>query len=169
MEKWLTRFYIGLGFSHPHELNEDIIADSLGIELFYLPSPSMRYEAGLYRSITLNSTLSKKKQREHFYHELGHILRGHAGKQTMMEKPFRELQEAQASHFLMYAAIPFYMVSTLKMPCQEGDFICLLADEFKVTHELAARRLDQIKRRIYQGKMDELRYASRTNARRAHG
>lgn len=156
LEKWLTSYYIGLGISQPNDLNEEHIADSLDIELYYRPGPSMRYEAGNYRSIIVNSTLSKEVQREHFYHELGHILRGHTGKQTIMKQPFRELQEAQAAHFVMYAAIPFYMVCALTLPRIERDIIHLLAHEFRVTYELAARRLDQIKRRIFQGKMDEL-------------
>ncbi|WP_051925659.1 ImmA/IrrE family metallo-endopeptidase [Brevibacillus borstelensis] len=151
LEKSVSQFYLRLGIIHPSDLSEETIASALDIELFREPYPSMCYQEGDYTSILIDSRQSRATQREHFYHELGHILRGHVGKQHKMIKSFRRLQEEQAEHFTIYAAIPFYMVSKLLLPQDERDTVKLFADEFGVTYELASRRLYQIKNRIYHG------------------
>ena len=155
LELWVTKLYTNLNFRYPSDLNEEIISDSIGIELFFKPKPSMRYDSGDYKSITIDSRQPRRQQRVLFYHELGHILRGHTGKQHMMEKAFRELQEAQASHFIMYAAIPFYMVVQMDLPHCDRDIISLFVQEFGVSDKVARDRVDQINRRIFQGQVDE--------------
>jgi Zn-dependent peptidase ImmA (M78 family) len=148
LEKWVGAFYAELGMRHAGDLREEAVADALGIDLVYRPCPSMRYEAGRYRCITINSALPRPVQREQFFHELGHILRGHTGKQLEMRKSFRDLQEAQASQFQLYAALPFFMVSKLRLTDCQTHPACLLAQEFGVTRQLAEKRLAQIRRRI---------------------
>jgi Zn-dependent peptidase ImmA (M78 family) len=148
LEKWVGAFYADLGMRHAGDLREEVVADALGIDLVYRPCPSMRYEAGHYRCITINSALPRPVQREQFFHELGHILRGHTGKQLEMRKSFRDLQEAQASQFQLYAALPFFMVSKMRLADCQIHPACLLAQEFGVTRQLAEKRLAQIRRRI---------------------
>ncbi|MEK4338466.1 ImmA/IrrE family metallo-endopeptidase [Brevibacillus sp. FSL L8-0710] len=148
LERWLTQIYADVGISHCGDLQERPLAEMLGIELYYRPCPSMRYESGNYRSITVNSTLPRPVQREHFFHELGHILRGHTGKQHQMNPAFRQLQEAQAEQFVLYAAMPFFLLAPLLLSYREWVPSSVLSMEFGVTRELADKRIAQIKRRI---------------------
>jgi Zn-dependent peptidase ImmA (M78 family) len=155
LEISVNDFYRDLGIHQPSDLCEDAICSALDIDLIYKPFPSMVYQADDYTSILIDSRLPRAVQREHFYHELGHIVRGHVGKQHKLTKSFRQLQEEQAEHFVMYAALPFFLIRQLPLPKYERDIIGLLADEFGVTHKLAARRLEQIKNRIYYGQARE--------------
>ncbi len=73
----------------------------------------------------------------------------------MMPNAFRELQEAQTKNFQLYATMPFSMISNLALPNYEAEIIALLSDRFKVTIYMATLRLEQIKRRVFQSKMDD--------------
>jgi Zn-dependent peptidase ImmA (M78 family) len=104
--------------------------------------------------IFLDPNHQEEKQREIFFHELGHPLL-HCGNQSKMKSnAFRELQESQAKQFQIYASIPFFMLSDLDIPAYESQIINLIRTEFKVTRSFAKKRLEQIKRRIFQTKMD---------------
>lgn len=155
LEKSIAQFYLDLGILHPSDLSEESIATALDIELLRKPYPSMCYQEDDYTSILIDSRKPPAIQREHFYHELGHILRGHVGKQHEMIKSFRKLQEEQAEQFTVYAAIPYFMIANISLPQYEHDAVRLFADEFGVTHELSSRRLDQLKNRIYYGQARE--------------
>jgi hypothetical protein len=72
----------------------------------------------------------------------------------MKNKTFRDLQEAQANQFQLYAAIPFFMLQELELPPYEYQIIHTIKSIFKVTEALARKRLEQIKRRILQSRMD---------------
>jgi hypothetical protein len=64
-------------------------------------------------------------------------------------------QEQDAANFQLYAAMPFSMIAKLHLPQKQGELIELLAEEFQVTHRLAAARLAQIQRRTLQGILDQ--------------
>jgi Zn-dependent peptidase ImmA (M78 family) len=105
--------------------------------------------------IFLDPGESEEKQREVFFHELGHPIL-HCGDQTKMEgKAFRKFQEAQANQFQLYAAIPFFMLKQLDLPDYEYQIIGVIKNTFKVTESLARKRLEQIKRRLLQSKIDK--------------
>jgi hypothetical protein len=72
----------------------------------------------------------------------------------MKNKTFRDLQEAQANQFQLYSAIPFFMLQELELPAYENQIIQIIKSVFKVTEALARKRLEQIKRRILQSKME---------------
>ncbi|MED2010907.1 ImmA/IrrE family metallo-endopeptidase [Brevibacillus borstelensis] len=145
LETWISRFYKQLGITTPDELDEYRIARSLNIHLLYKEVPSMSYEFGRFKSITIDKRLPPKVQREHFYHELCHILR-HAGRQIMMPAAFRELQEWDARNFTRYAALPLHMIS--KFNFTQPDIVVVLSEHFKVTPELCSERLRKIHERI---------------------
>ncbi|WP_342626535.1 ImmA/IrrE family metallo-endopeptidase [Brevibacillus massiliensis] len=145
LESWVSHFYEKLGISQPESLNEQRIARTLNIFLFYKEVPSMSYELGRFRSITIDKRLPLKVQREHFYHELCHILR-HAGRQIMMPEAFRELQEWDARNFTRYAALPLHMLKDLNL--REPYIIDRLSDRFKVTPELCEERMRKIQNNI---------------------
>ncbi|WP_369815266.1 ImmA/IrrE family metallo-endopeptidase [Halobacillus sp. KGW1] len=99
---------------------------------------------GRYKGITLDAREDKLVQKEQFYHELGHILR-HVGIQSMMPDAFRELQERDARHFTLYAALPYHMVS--KYDLSDPHIIERWVNDFKVTHKLCVDRINIIKNR----------------------
>lgn len=145
LETWISHFYKQLGIKTPEELDEQRIARSLGIYLFYKEIPSMAYEFGRFKSITIDKRLPSLMQREHFYHELCHILR-HSGRQLMMPAAFRELQEWDAKNFTRYAALPLHMLRNYDY--KQPDILEILSDQFKVTPELCAARLQKIHDRL---------------------
>lgn len=143
LEDWITYQYNRLHIKTPQDICIKQLARTYSIFIHHKPMPS-RYDIyGYFRGIVLDSRCSKEEQREQFFHELCHILR-HAGHQTMMPEAFRQLQEWDADHFTMYAALPYFMV-------KEYDFnnpylIHDLSNDFKVTEDLAKKRLEHIKR-----------------------
>jgi len=155
LEEWIESRYQSIGIYSPGDLDIDNIAHWFGIDVFYMPGAK---EEAIWDDdkavIFLNSDKSAPEIREVFFHELCHPLR-HAGNQFMLPGIFRELQETQANQFQLYAAMPFFMIREMRFPRNERDIIHLFSEEFGVTHKLAARRLDQIKRRIYYGQARE--------------
>lgn len=146
LETWISHFYKQLGINAPEELDEQSIARSLNIHLLYKEIPSMAYEFGRFKSITIDKRLPLLVQREHFYHELCHILR-HAGRQIMMPTAFRELQEWDARNFTKYAALPLHMLKFLDL--EQPGIVEILSDRFKVTPTLCYERLMKIRNKLY--------------------
>jgi Zn-dependent peptidase ImmA (M78 family) len=104
--------------------------------------------------IFLDPDSPEEEQRYVFFHELGHPLL-HCGNQREMNNgTFREFQEFQANQFQLYAAVPFFMLKQLELPPYDYQIIELIKHVFRVPTRLAKKRLDQIKRRIFQKQMD---------------
>jgi hypothetical protein len=145
LESWVSKFYLSLGIRRPNDLDESRIAKALNIFLMYKDVPSMSYEFGRFRSITIDKRLPPKIQRERFYHELCHILR-HAGRQIMLPEAFRELQEWDARNFTRYAALPLHMIKDFDY--NEPGVVEVLSEQFKVTPELCVERLEKVKQKL---------------------
>ena len=144
LEDWVTNFYRGKKIFHPSQINEVHIARTYDIFINHWELPSMYKVNGRFRGIYINKRISKEQQREIFFHELCHILR-HTAVQTMMPAAFRELQEWDARHFTLYAAIPAHMLKFIDF--KDEYVIDQMASLFKVTPELCEERLEQIKNR----------------------
>jgi Zn-dependent peptidase ImmA (M78 family) len=156
LETWLEELYISKGIVIPDDLwSIDYIAQSFGFHINYLQGAPERVIWDEEDAIIfLNPNQDEEILREKFFHELCHPLR-HYGDQTSMKvKTFRELQEVQANQFQLYAAIPFYMFQILKPTTLEHEMISQIRTVFKVSERLAKRRLEQIKRRIFQAQSD---------------
>ncbi|MGI8316872.1 ImmA/IrrE family metallo-endopeptidase [Halobacillus mangrovi] len=150
LEDWVSNWYIKRKFQYPLDLKLRKIAMQYEIFIHYKPFESRYARFGKYREIVLNSTLDRVTQREQFFHELCHAIR-HVGKQTMMPEAFRELQERDAQHFTLYAALPFHMVK--KYDLDDPELLDRWSYDFKVSYELCDERLEQIKRRADCTKM----------------
>jgi Zn-dependent peptidase ImmA (M78 family) len=155
LEKRITTLYQSIGIDSPDDLEEDIIASRLGTKLRYEDAPSLAYEKGNYRCIVIDKNLSPLDRRKQFFHELGHLFRGHAGNQSEFPDLFRGLLEEQAEHFAKYALMPHFMIQQLPLPEFERDFPYLIATAFRVPLDLAKERWDQIKRRISAGHWEQ--------------
>ncbi|WP_181350522.1 ImmA/IrrE family metallo-endopeptidase [Thalassobacillus sp. CUG 92003] len=154
LEDWVSNWYIKRKFQYPLDLKLRKIAMQYEIFIHYKPMESRYTRFGRYREIVLNSTLNKTIQREQFFHELCHAVR-HVGKQTMMPDAFRELQERDARHFTLYAALPYHMVKSYNL--DDPDLLERWSQDFKVTEELCKERFTQICRRL-QTKINGLNY-----------
>ncbi|MFY0545502.1 ImmA/IrrE family metallo-endopeptidase [Brevibacillus sp. H7] len=156
LEKQVMNLYQSIGIEKPVDIDEVLIASCLGIKLMYerniLP---LAYENDRVRFIVLDKSLTAMQQRLDFFHELGHLLRGHAGDQTELPDLFSGLQEEQADHFAKYALMPYQMIQNLDFPEYERDVPYLLSSEFRVPIDLAKERWDQIKRRISAGRWEQ--------------
>jgi Zn-dependent peptidase ImmA (M78 family) len=144
LEDWVTDFYTRKKILHPRHINIEHIARIYDVFINYWGLPSMYKVNGRFRGIYINKSKSKEQQREIFFHELCHILR-HTAVQTMMPAAFRELQEWDARHFTLYAAIPAHMLQFIDF--NDEYVIDQMASLFKVTPELCEERLEQIKNR----------------------
>jgi Zn-dependent peptidase ImmA (M78 family) len=144
LEDWVSHFYKRLKILRPQQINEDYIARMYEITINRWKLPSKYLVNGRFRGIYIDIRKSKDKQREIFFHEFCHILR-HAGCQTMMPSAFRELQEWDARHFTLYAAIPSHMLRYINF--NDEYVIDQMAGLFKITPELCEERLEQIQNR----------------------
>ncbi|WP_175616022.1 ImmA/IrrE family metallo-endopeptidase [Piscibacillus halophilus] len=107
------------------------------------PKASFSVEQGEFRLININNNLADYEKKEQFYHELCHILR-HYGNQMMMPKAFRELQERDARHFTLYAAIPFHMLHDYEF--KDERIVEKLSIDFCIPLHIAQERVSRILR-----------------------
>lgn len=147
LEEWVTKFYLRLRIFTPEDLDETHIARALRIHLLYKPISSCAFQHGNFKAITIDATQGRATQREHFYHELCHILR-HAGQQMMMPAAFRELQENDAHNFTRYAAVPFHMLHLFNI--HDPNLIQGMSDRLNITPQLCEERLIRLKNKIQQ-------------------
>ncbi|MNI11235.1 hypothetical protein D3C73_643730 [compost metagenome] len=154
LEQWIETLYKELNIVTPDQLHIHELAAKFNIWVYYMDMKSMVVERQGLFSVNIDRRLSSKEQWEEFLHELCHVLR-HSGNQTSMPMPFLDWQEQDAANFQLYAAIPFSMVSRLHLPERQIHATQLLVEEFHVTHKLAATRLEQIQRRVWQGILDQ--------------
>ena len=152
LEEFVEATYEAIGITSPEQITVEQLSSRLNIWVHYGPVTSRALEAagGMY-SMFLADRLSPPQQRLDFLHELCHLLR-HAGNQMSMRAAYTRMQELEAEQFVLYAAMPSSMVSrfTPILPTMEAAVPCL-ADAFNVPIEFAAKRVDQIKRRIVEG------------------
>lgn len=145
LEDWVINRYTRIGILRPEHIDIKFIAKNFDITINISNLPSTHVVNGRFRGIYLNRSLSKEMRREVFFHEFCHIQR-HAGVQSNMPNPFRELQEWDAKTFTLYATIPYHMIQFI--PFDEPGCIEETAHMFRITSELAEERIEMIKRRM---------------------
>lgn len=150
LEEWIHKKYEEHGIIHITDYSIERIAAAFNVNLVFGHFPP--FSDNEDRVIFLNKHYDEVKTRAIFFHELCHVLR-HAGDQRIMPELFKDAQEAEAEHFVLYAAIPFYMFVKMEVPDQRYEAIPYLAEQFQVSMEVAEQRLDQIQRRILHGSL----------------
>ncbi|ETT40898.1 MULTISPECIES: ImmA/IrrE family metallo-endopeptidase [unclassified Paenibacillus] len=153
LEKWTEDLYQRIGVRKPSDISIDYIANRLNIWVHYLDVRSKAIEAtaGMY-SMFIDNRLPPELQRLEFLHELCHLLR-HAGKSTLMPGVFTQAQRDESDRFILYASMPYVMISANTLPELREDAVTELAVAFQVPVPLALQRIDQIQRRIFQGQL----------------
>jgi hypothetical protein len=149
LEQWTEQLWIKSGIITPSHLNIDEVSSRLDVWVHFLQDTSRALEYMGLRSILIDKRQGRDLQWEEFLHELCHVLR-HAGNQTTMPRLFCEGQEAEANRFVLYAAIPFFMLRHLKLPSRMDEAAADLSLYFGVTYELALKRLEQVQRRNFE-------------------
>lgn|SRR5699024_3269702 len=144
LEKRIFTFYLKKGVWVPEDIKETLISDLFGIILTYSDKRSFAVEEENFKMININNQIDEKQQREHFFHELCHIVR-HFGAQPVMPQSFMELQEIDSKRFTKYAALPYHMI--MQYDFKNPHLIHNLSDDFKVTEELCWRRIEDIRRK----------------------
>lgn len=135
LEKNIESLYKSIGMPEPG-VSIDELAERLGVELIY---GSLSFSAdGI---ICIDRSLSNKKAREVFAHELCHSLY-HVGNQLNMYELFREYQEYKAENFAMHFCIPTFMLLKIKLPKYKNIAAGYIAEIFDVTNEFALKRLE---------------------------
>lgn len=159
LERWINNKYRDNGIHYASDMDIDRIACIFNVEVHtYTGKPVARWidkDSGFDDAyILLHAYASEEEKRETFFHELCHPLQ-HVGCQDRMPATFMELQEIQAAHFQLYAAIPFFMLDEFKGINTRQAYIKVLSEEFKLPIPFVERRIDQIDRRINQERIDQ--------------
>lgn len=156
LEEWINEKYQTAGIRYASQMDIELIAAIFGIEIRLYDGPSFaEWDKGSYAFIFLNDRDSQEKRRNVFFHELCHPLR-HCGCQEQLPEAFVELQEVQASHFELYAAMPIYLIEEFAS-ISETHLSNVLAEEFKLPESFVRKRLDQIRQRVYWGQREHER------------
>lgn len=138
--------------TQPDEIDLDYIAYEESIFVYYLEAPTTSRIFNGMPSIVVDKRLHPAQQRVEFTHELGHILRNHAGHQSGSHQMFRELQEWQANNFATYLLCPTSMlIGRLK----QGDQVAQLSREFRVPHLFMKRRLKLLESQLFSMQVEE--------------
>ena len=98
LEDFIENLYTKISITSPEQLDIELIARRLNIEVGYSHRKSMCAEVGGIMMILLNENISRAEQWQESAHEVCHLLR-HTGNQTELSFPFVQLQVWQAKTF----------------------------------------------------------------------
>lgn len=139
IEDYIIELYKYMSISQPEQIDLELIADKLGINLKY-HTTTFRFK----NNIVLEYA-SKQKQWQLFGHEVCHYLRHH-GNQLKMAESFKALQEYQANYFAYHFCIPTFMLDKFSK-LSVTEIMCL----FNVEFEFALRRLEMYQCKVMIG------------------
>jgi Zn-dependent peptidase ImmA (M78 family) len=142
LEDFIESLYTKISITSPEQLDIELIARRLNIEVGYSHKKSMCAEIGDIMMILLNENLSRVEQWQEFAHEVCHLLR-HAGNQTELPFPFVQLQESQANSFALHFCIPTFMIEKLELTDHKQAAIAEIAQTFGVEYSFAEERLER--------------------------
>lgn len=150
-ELLICDLYQAFGIEHAHELDIDLISTIWGVDIIYYDGKPCSHWDDEINIILLNALDTSEQQRADFFHELCHIAK-HEGNQDDLPDLFVELQEIQAAHFQLIAAMPYYLLPAPlgERCCCWNEYIGLLAETFRVPIELAVRRAGHIESRFHR-------------------
>lgn len=141
-EDFIREFYTKIDVLKPQQLQFQVIASKLGVNVFYWPESSQALFMRQIPYIFINKHLSQQQQWQNFCHELAHVLL-HTGNQRQMTSSFREYQEARANLFMYHACVPTFMLQQLNIDDYSAETVLLIQKLFNVEKEFALYRLTQ--------------------------
>lgn len=140
IEDYIKTFYEKIGITKPQELKFQIIAERLGIQVFYWPEPSQALFNGQRGYICINESLTVQAQWQDFNHELAHLLL-HTGRQRRLPESFRTYQESKANNFMYHACIPTFMLDEMDLFDVTASTVDIVQMIFNVERDFAVKRL----------------------------
>lgn len=144
IEQWVIDTLKSADIIYPSDLEPDRVARAFRIDYSVWPGITCSYLDSCGNAFIMESyAVYNTGFRDQFFHELGHVLRD-AGDQLSMPKLYREYQEWDANLFALYAAVPFHMIDF-----ERGYTICSIMEEFNVSENLANKRIEDIRRKIF--------------------
>ena len=139
----ISNYYKSIGILEPYQIDLQAISDGLSINLTYTTKKTFAFESGRFRMINVDASLPEHLKREHYFHELCHVLR-HYGSQLFLASAFIQLQEYDAVRFTRYAAIPYHMIKLFDL--HDPFVIKRMAQAFCVSEQVVSDRLEGILR-----------------------
>jgi len=168
IEQWIEKQYRDAGIFYASDLEVDRIAEHFYTEVHYVAHPKsfIDYPDDFYPIIAISAYGGPQKRREDFFHELGHLIQ-HSGDQRRLPKLLSDLFEREANQFLMFSAMPVYMLEEFKW-VRPSVYLKVLTEEFGVSEQLVKRRIEQIRSRILDEelRLDQIRRQKETNSAR---
>ncbi|OES45850.1 ImmA/IrrE family metallo-endopeptidase [Domibacillus iocasae] len=152
LEDFIENLYTNISITSPEQLDIELIARRLNIEVGYSHNKSKCAEIGGIMMILLNENVSRTEQWQEFAHEVCHLLR-HTGNQTELPFPFVQLQEWQANTFALHFCIPTFMLQKLDLPFHKQLAITEVVQTFGVEYSFAEERLE-----LYEIQMMGVKY-----------
>lgn len=156
LEVWISEKYRANRIYSTGDLTIENVASIFDIEISLYDGPTFaQWEEDGYSFMFFNKYMSEEMRRTMFFHELCHPLR-HVGiqDQRLMPQPFQRLQEAQASQFQLFSAMPAYMLEEFTPTYDWSNYIRTLAEAFKLPINFVEQRVQQIMGRIEQERRD---------------
>jgi Zn-dependent peptidase ImmA (M78 family) len=136
LEDYIKNLYYSVSITTPAEIDISIIAERLGVSIWYSSNLNFIYE----ETIVLTRTNSRK-QWQSFGHELCHYLI-HDGNQYQLPQEFIDYQENKARNFMYDFCVPTFMLEKLSLPQSRSETIAMIAETFNVEETFAEERLN---------------------------
>ncbi|WP_313891162.1 ImmA/IrrE family metallo-endopeptidase [Psychrobacillus sp.] len=149
LEDFIKNLYQRIGIYHPHQLDIETIAASLGIPLNYYDGIS----TFTFKQLFLNNRLTDEALWQDFGHEMCHAL-WHCGNQRFLPPSFVQLQEWKANNFMYEFCVPEFMLREY-MNDRDIHPINLIIENFHVTPEFARIRYERYMMKLYQQQSDD--------------
>lgn len=141
-EDFVQAFYQRIGITEPQQLDFRVIAEQIGLHVYYWPHASQALFLKGHAYIFLNENLTPQQQWQDFCHELAHVLL-HVGNQLHLPKSFVEYQEHKANNFMYHACVPSFMLRDMQLPYDTKTAVWEVQEAFGVERAFAEKRLQQ--------------------------
>ncbi|MGE8004238.1 ImmA/IrrE family metallo-endopeptidase [Lysinibacillus sp. NPDC093216] len=141
-ENFIKELYTRISVITPQQLDFQMIAMQLGIQVFYWPDKNQALFLKNQAYIFINEELTNQQQWQDFCHELAHVLL-HSGHQGRTFPLFREYQENKANNFMYHACVPSFMLEELEQLDASSLTVQHVQQLFNVEYDFAVKRLEQ--------------------------
>lgn len=144
-EKLISECYKELGIFYPSQIDIERICQTQGI--VYIEKPIYSHFAIIdeVKFIVVDKRLKQHEKKEHFFHELVHVLL-HSGIQTSMSEYSLKMQEREARKHSRYALIPFHMLKFVDLT--SNNAIQNIIETFNVSDEISKERYEEIEKKL---------------------
>ncbi len=160
VEVMASNILLDHGVTSLWHLNIYDLANAFEVKVKYLPIDSTILFYDKNTVIIINDRESARNQYSQFLHELSHHIQEHIAYQYLDNFQLKYF-EMKANYLVQYLAIPYFLIDILK----GLKTVNKVADYFYVSQEIAQKRIEGIKSRIYSMRGDYYASIQRQTAR----